>query len=240
MTHRPKEGNTMGELLIWWLNPSDTERVQRLAVRREDCFANWPDYLGKQLTSRSGRAGRGRLWVADKFGEVSNSNEWNPENPACEIADDCGGIVIAEVDYDHVASLPGFVTRLDMSIYARSRDDARVDIGSVTLTISLEERDNICSALRFMANDTGNKSWADKFAASFRLLAHKVSEADHTTALQRAQSGVAVAEAQARVIANSLAVKEDWSIGSQMWMAARLGAFKALTAPSRDSTAREE
>mgnify|MGYP000051672997 FL=1 len=31
-------------------------------------------------------------------------------------------------------------------------------------------------------------------------------------------------EEKAKVIANSLAIKEDWSIGSQMWMAARLGA----------------
>ena len=36
-------------------------------------------------------------------------------------------------------------------------------------------------------------------------------------------------EEKAKVIANSLAIKEDWSIGSQMWMAARLGAFKALS-----------
>lgn len=40
--------------------------------------------------------------------------------------------------------------------------------------------------------------------------------------------GVGDAETAANLIANSLATKEDWSIGSMMWMAARLGAFKAL------------
>lgn len=40
---------------------------------------------------------------------------------------------------------------------------------------------------------------------------------------------MADAERRAKLIATHFAVKEDWSIGSMMWMAARIGAFKALT-----------
>lgn len=97
--------------LIWWTNQNDCERVVPLDI--------WPRYLGEQFESRYGRAGRGRLWVADFTPPApeSISIEWDEdENWLCKIAHDAGGVVIKARDLHLVAFLPGFVTTFAMEL----------------------------------------------------------------------------------------------------------------------------
>jgi hypothetical protein len=100
------------EPLIWWLSQDDVERIEWLGVA--GLLSDWPEYLTDEFASRNGRPGRGRLWVADQFGDVGA--KWDNELPTCKMAKDSGGIVIEAADYMQVVHLPGFVTRFDMSL----------------------------------------------------------------------------------------------------------------------------
>src|SRR5580700_11593268 len=96
----------MSKYLIWWTSQSDHERVAELTI-------DWPDYLRREFDSRQGRAGRGRLWVSDRFDDdrdMPSEATWDDNNPLCKIADDAGGIVITLADLHHVWMLPGFIT----------------------------------------------------------------------------------------------------------------------------------
>jgi len=96
----------MDSLCVWWLSQLDTELVG------EDGPAGVPEYVADEFQSLKGRNGRGRLWVADQFGEVSCDP--NVVKPACKTIENlsAGGIVMRQSD---IALLPkdvGFVTDL--------------------------------------------------------------------------------------------------------------------------------
>lgn len=90
---------------IWWLNQQDCDAIGPRLERR------FPSYLHKQYESRCGRPGRGRLWAAEQFGEVSVT--WN-NSPLCLVLERCGGIVIREGDVVLLAGMPGIVTDMDL------------------------------------------------------------------------------------------------------------------------------
>jgi hypothetical protein len=101
------------EPLIWWTSEADCLAITR---RREGCLnvPGAPAYLRKQYSSRYGRNGRGRLWVAKQFGEVA-VDPW-PNTPfARRLGNACAGIVIAPEDLRFIAKLPGVVTDLRLN-----------------------------------------------------------------------------------------------------------------------------
>jgi hypothetical protein len=92
--------------VIWWLDQSAHELASALGAPSR----SWPGYIQSEFTSRRGRAGRGRLWIAPeiKFGGIA---DWQDGNPAFDaVGRDCGGIVIRRSDAKHVLSWPGFVS----------------------------------------------------------------------------------------------------------------------------------
>lgn len=95
------EDNT---IYIWWLNQSQTESVLQMEIVK-----NMPEYIQKQLENRHGRAGRGRLWVADGLGHVQ-VDPW-PDTPlAKDLGSDFGGITFRSKDYYILKNLPGIIT----------------------------------------------------------------------------------------------------------------------------------
>lgn len=105
----PSERGVMtDDYLIWWTNQSDCERITPLDI--------WPVYLANEFRSRSGRAGRGRLWVPVGIGIHEAEAKWDDGNWLCRIANDAGGIVIRARDVRCVQFLPGFVTTFEMTL----------------------------------------------------------------------------------------------------------------------------
>jgi hypothetical protein len=97
--------------LIWWTNQNDCERITPLDT--------WPLYLYEEFRSRSGRAGRGRLWTSPvvKDAPESVTIDWDSlTNWLCKMADDAGGIVIKAEHVVQVQFLPGFVTTFAMEL----------------------------------------------------------------------------------------------------------------------------
>ena len=94
--------------LIFWTNQADCEQIES-----GDLAKNCPRYIKRQLSSRYGRAGRGRLWVAD--GIPVKEITWDDSKPPAKYAGNSGGIVIHGRDYNAVKSLPGMVTDLELN-----------------------------------------------------------------------------------------------------------------------------
>ena len=101
---------TQQDPIVWWLTFWDCRRVD------EDLSDEAiPQYIQKEFDSRVGRAGRGRLWAAPQFKDVSC--DWDMEKPACKhiVERDAGGIILNRSD---AANLPdiGFFTDLNCKI----------------------------------------------------------------------------------------------------------------------------
>lgn len=104
-----------GKELIWWTNQEDSELVTK------DDIAKLPEYIASQFKSRLGRAGRGRLWVADlpEFEAISkNGIMWYSNAPNIQYLIVAGGIVIRNQDYFSVHKLPGIITSTNISFKA--------------------------------------------------------------------------------------------------------------------------
>jgi hypothetical protein len=100
----------IGELpdyYIWWTSQRACREIDQLDI------VHLPEYIQTEFTSRNGRNGRGRLWVADHI-DIEEI-EWL-EKPGAWLAAECGGIVIDPNDLKFVFKLPGFVTDLELSI----------------------------------------------------------------------------------------------------------------------------
>jgi hypothetical protein len=105
-----------GSLLVWWTSQQDLEwYATKYDVEEPPPYPDWPEYLLRELRSRFGRNGRGRLWVASDsgFGDVSIS-PW-PNTPLAAWAEKCaGGIVIRAEDLPLFRDVPGVITDLRM------------------------------------------------------------------------------------------------------------------------------
>lgn len=98
------------EYLIWWTSQEEAEK----AWEHQETFlaAGFPDYIEREFKSRMGRAGRGRLWVADEI--PIKEIDWDEKKPAARLASQRAGIVIRAEDKDFVFDAPGFLTDLKL------------------------------------------------------------------------------------------------------------------------------
>lgn len=105
-------------LAIWWTSETDCLAIGEPSGDEPDlpALAACPDYIRDQYHSRYGRNGRGRLWVADRFGDCHVAR-WPDTDLARAIARTSGGIVILGEDAPLVRPLPGVVTDFNLEIY---------------------------------------------------------------------------------------------------------------------------
>lgn len=108
------------DYLIWWIDVTECAALYRGATRR-----SWPNYIGEQVSSMSGRWPRGRLWSSASLGNTPEVDEVDWHGRAAELANTRGGIVIRKEDYPHVENLVGYVT--DFHMRPLNLDDAFVD-----------------------------------------------------------------------------------------------------------------
>mgnify|MGYP000122468296 CR=1 FL=1 len=94
------------ELAIWWLD----EKAIDLVIALEPVL---PEYVWGELHSMHGRPKRGRLWVAEQFGDVNI--DWPDSELLRLLEEKSGGIVVAREDVAALAFLPGFVTDAKMA-----------------------------------------------------------------------------------------------------------------------------
>lgn len=102
--------------LIWWLSEEDCKQMPPLY--EDEDKEKGPlisEYIIHEFDSRLGRAGRGRLWVSDRF-DIEEI-EWDNNKPMAKAASRCGGIVIDIRDVNEIAYFPGFVTDLSLTTY---------------------------------------------------------------------------------------------------------------------------
>lgn len=120
------------QLAIWWTSSEDMSVLGEvheyasdkafwdadgISIGVNDTGIFWldntqlPVYLKRQLQSRSGRSGRGRLWVDEQFD--LEEIPWPDNNLLAKKADLCAGIVIRREDVEAVKHFPGFVTTLE-------------------------------------------------------------------------------------------------------------------------------
>lgn len=93
---------------IWWTSQEDIKQLGESPEWPEAI----PEYIRDQYADRAGRNGRGRLWCAPNMPE--EVSEWPIDNRCAAAAETCGGIVINAADAPALASLPGFLTTMDM------------------------------------------------------------------------------------------------------------------------------
>jgi hypothetical protein len=99
-------------LLVWWTSQAECsaiDEVSRLAL---------PLYLQREVASRAGRAGHGRLWVPSEIDQLAAEpirviDGW--QTPlGLHIEEFCAGIVFSSKDLASLARLPGTVTDLEL------------------------------------------------------------------------------------------------------------------------------
>lgn len=112
----------MSNYAIWWTSQGCCELMATAFVDAEksvteevlDTFG-LPKYIAAELSSRFGRAGRGRLWIP---GDIPIKEiPWPETKITAFMANHCGGIVIHAKDVPAVIALPGFVTDLDLNFW---------------------------------------------------------------------------------------------------------------------------
>ena len=97
------------DILIWWLDQKETEKVNK----NNENGRLLPNYIEKEVRNRTGRAGRGRLWVPKEI-DCEEIN-WNDTSPVCKLISlSCAaGIVFYKCDFNKIKHLPGFVTDIN-------------------------------------------------------------------------------------------------------------------------------
>lgn len=98
-------------LLIWWTDQSACEEAGKTMASR-----GLPKCVKNEFYSRSGRNGRGRLWVPE--GIDLHEIDWpKKETPLSEfLGENCGGIVFHAKDFRKMKELPGIVTDCSFNI----------------------------------------------------------------------------------------------------------------------------
>jgi hypothetical protein len=72
-----------------------------------------PEYLYGQYRSRTGRNGRGRLWVASREFNITDI-AWPDTHIAKWAGLHAGGIIIWRADIEHLIDFPGLITDLSL------------------------------------------------------------------------------------------------------------------------------
>lgn len=97
------------ELAIWWVSENDCRVMEANEGVGDFELLNIPEYVERELRSRYGRAGRGRLWCPE--GIKVNDLDWPEESLLAEyLGRHCGGIVFYRRDIKALWSLPGVFT----------------------------------------------------------------------------------------------------------------------------------
>lgn len=103
------------ELAVWWLQPGAIRQLVRHSADTRDLWRclGVPEYIGLELRSACGRAGRGRLWPAG--GIECGDLPWNDAHPNAAYCREAAGIVFWRRDAARLYWLPGLATdwRLD-------------------------------------------------------------------------------------------------------------------------------
>lgn len=103
------------DLVIWWVDQPAAEAIQYITGLEEGTLPDTvPEYLRDEYRSRYDRAGRGRLWVADEFGEVSVS-PWPDTLLGRLLGERYGGIVMRRGDLHHIQGYPRIITDLKLN-----------------------------------------------------------------------------------------------------------------------------
>lgn len=105
----------MDELVIWWLCQNDYRGIGQSSSEIRETLTGVPEYIVDEVSSRFGRPGRGRLWVAK--GIDLREIAWPEDNPiAIAVGDEggYGGIVFYRRDLDSVYQYPGVFTDLEL------------------------------------------------------------------------------------------------------------------------------
>jgi hypothetical protein len=97
-------------LAIWWLREP---ALRQLVADGEETRDLWrllgvPEYVGAELDSAFGRAGRGRLWPA--AGIACDDLAWDDAHPNAVYCGQAAGIVFWRRDAPRLAGLPGLLT----------------------------------------------------------------------------------------------------------------------------------
>jgi hypothetical protein len=110
------------DVVVWWLSEGACRRIGEPEEEGPPpALAGFPRYFVEQFCSRSGRSGRGRLWVHADLEALAPSIPADLfAGPAGRVitdpAHDCGGIVVRRADFDwRFYSLPGFATDLALN-----------------------------------------------------------------------------------------------------------------------------
>jgi hypothetical protein len=98
----------MEDVAIWWLDQQSCE----MAFAFGAADAGLPDYIVRELESRAGRPGNGRLWIAPEI--EFNGMEWGDGPSFNIISERCGGIVVRMADLRHILGWPGIVTGIHL------------------------------------------------------------------------------------------------------------------------------
>ena len=101
------------DLAIWWLNQRECETV---CGETETAPESLPEYVRREVQSRYGRNGRGRLWIPKEIDDGTVAVDPWPDNAmARQIGDTHGGIVLYRVDQPRIASMPGILTDMRLN-----------------------------------------------------------------------------------------------------------------------------
>ena len=101
-------------VLIWWLSAADHGSIGHTLPE------SFPAYMRGEYASMDWRPRRGRLWIASELRDVHVLVErW--DSPAWSspmglyLGGHCGGIVLLAEDVSFLATMPGIITRTDLS-----------------------------------------------------------------------------------------------------------------------------
>lgn len=94
------------DYLIWW-----TDRFAVDAVITGG--TPLPAYVHALFQDRGGRNAGGRLWSDPDM--PKSRLPWNDNDPTCQAASRCEGVVFRRADLDVMANAPGFITDATMT-----------------------------------------------------------------------------------------------------------------------------
>lgn len=93
--------------VVWWLSQIDTEMAHILIELKQ---LSLPEYMLIEVDSRSGRSGRGRLWIGLPNCEVDLTAAFDRGGPLAVHLNNYGGIVIRLEDAPLLRGAPGILT----------------------------------------------------------------------------------------------------------------------------------
>lgn len=98
---------------IWWTDDRMCDHI----VGNTSFYTGTPEYITTEFASRSGRNGRGRLWVHHTLPDEIQVKPWPSTPLATWIGKWCGGTVIRAEHVGWLSELPGVITDLNLNVH---------------------------------------------------------------------------------------------------------------------------